>query len=135
LATISPCVQILRQLASEINSALGSRQGSKHGSPDLTEDIEELMGSLSHNGVYVLHPGRCLDEDDAGLADNVVTTGFNMLTFGSNSPLKQFNQTLATLQQRRRVKPLISPGSEQPEQEGNPFTIHDGELLCIPWSG
>ena len=64
LTTIAPCVQILvHHLASEINYALRSQQGSKDGSPDLTEDVEELMGSLSQNGIHVLHAGRRLDDE------------------------------------------------------------------------
>ncbi|KAJ7844211.1 hypothetical protein B0H14DRAFT_3139397 [Mycena olivaceomarginata] len=35
LALISPCVDILRQLATKINTDLGARQGSKHASPSL----------------------------------------------------------------------------------------------------
>lgn len=83
------------------------------------------MGSLSQNDVYVIHPGRCFDEDDTSLADDVVATGYNMLAFGSSSPLKRFNQVLATLQQRRRVKPLIGPGSEQQAPAGS-SRVHRG---------
>ncbi|KAI0071978.1 hypothetical protein K474DRAFT_1605970 [Panus rudis PR-1116 ss-1] len=35
LKTITPCIDFLRQLATQINQELGSRQGSKHSSPDL----------------------------------------------------------------------------------------------------
>jgi hypothetical protein len=51
---IAPCIQILHQLMSDINLALGSQQGQKHAKPDLTEDIDKLIGSLAHHGVYVV---------------------------------------------------------------------------------
>ena len=88
------------------------------------------MGSLSYNQVYVIQPGRRFDEDDTSLADDVVATGYNMLTFGSSSPLKQFNQSLITLQQRHQVRPLIGPGSEPPELASH-LVYDEGECSHI----
>jgi hypothetical protein len=44
---ISPCIEVLRRLASEVNGALGSKQGNRHATPDLTKDIKILMDSLN----------------------------------------------------------------------------------------
>jgi hypothetical protein len=41
-----------------------SWQSAKHGSSDLTNNINELMDSLSHNAIYVIKPGHCSDEED-----------------------------------------------------------------------
>ncbi|THH13425.1 hypothetical protein EUX98_g9728, partial [Antrodiella citrinella] len=46
LAKVSPCINILRRLATHINQDIGSRQGSKHHAPDLTVDICVLKESL-----------------------------------------------------------------------------------------
>ena len=89
------------------------------------DDIEELMGSLSHNEVYIVHPGRHFDDEDSSLANDVILTGLHMLTFGSNSPLKQFNQTIFTHQRRRQIRTLIGPRSGQEEP-----VIHGG--ACMP---
>jgi hypothetical protein len=115
--------------------ALGSRQGQKHAKPDLTDDIDELMGSLAHHDVYVVRNGRRFADDDTSIADDVVMTGYNLLTFGSSSPLRQFNCTLNTLQARRQVQPLIGPGSEHSEHPQNlpPFDIadnRDGQFIA-----
>ena len=55
---ISPCIDILRQLATQIHSDLGLRQGRKHSPLDLTRDIQELMRSLRENGIYAAEDGR-----------------------------------------------------------------------------
>ncbi|KAH7906597.1 hypothetical protein BJ138DRAFT_1162281 [Hygrophoropsis aurantiaca] len=111
LATIAPCVDILRQLATNINGALGSKQGNRHSAPDLTEDIDELMGSLSHHNVYKKELGRTFDDGELPTVD-VVETGFTSLSWGVNSPLNEYNNDFKTLQQRRRVKPLVGTGSQ-----------------------
>jgi hypothetical protein len=67
--------------------ALGSQQGQKHAKPDLTEDIDKLIGSLAHHGVYVVQNGRWFADDDTNIADDVVMTGYNLLIFGSSLPL------------------------------------------------
>ena len=53
LETIAPCVEILCRLATDIHALLGSKQSNHHATPDLTDDIDELMGSLAHHNVYV----------------------------------------------------------------------------------
>ncbi|KIJ59407.1 hypothetical protein HYDPIDRAFT_162408 [Hydnomerulius pinastri MD-312] len=111
LETIAPCVEILRNLAADINATLGAKQGNRHATPDLTEDIDELMGSLTHNKVYEIEHGRIFDEGDSPAVD-CIATGFTSLTWGISSPLREFNATFWTLQQRRRIRPLVGPGSD-----------------------
>ncbi|KAH7918344.1 hypothetical protein BV22DRAFT_1075903 [Leucogyrophana mollusca] len=127
LATIAPCVDILRQLATNISGALGSKQGNRHAAPDLTEDIDELMGSLSHHNVYKKELGRAFDDGDLPTAD-VVEAGFMALSWGMNSALNEYNNDFKTLQQRRRVTPLVPTGNQitapslplQPMSQTNP---------------
>ncbi|KAH8987151.1 hypothetical protein EDB92DRAFT_1784513, partial [Lactarius akahatsu] len=40
LATISPCIKVLQQLATEVNNTLGLKQGNRHASANLTKDIK-----------------------------------------------------------------------------------------------
>ncbi|KAI0054708.1 hypothetical protein BV25DRAFT_1903821 [Artomyces pyxidatus] len=107
LATISPCVEILRRLATEINASLGAKQGNRHAEADLTDDIDELMGSLAHHGVYREQLGRTFDSDDTPARD-VIASGLTALTWGNVNPLTEFNNTFATLQRRRRIPPLVN---------------------------
>ncbi|KAJ7901536.1 hypothetical protein B0H13DRAFT_2234103 [Mycena leptocephala] len=79
MSLISPCVDILRQLATKINVDLGARQGSKHATPDLEEDIDALMDSLTEHEVYVEKEGRVLDDDEKPAPD-VLSVGMAALT-------------------------------------------------------
>jgi hypothetical protein len=85
------------------------------------------MGSLAHHSVYAVQNGCQFADDDTSIADDVVMTGYNLLTFGSSPPLQQFNCTLNTLQACRQVNPLIGPGSERSEHPQNlpPLEIAD----------
>ncbi|KAF7372061.1 hypothetical protein MVEN_00064400 [Mycena venus] len=106
LALISPCVDILRQLATKINIDLGARQGSKHASPDLAEDITALMDSLGEHEVYIEKEGRVLDDDKKPVPD-VLAVGMAALTHGSSiTPLAEFNQQFEILRQRRQLTPV-----------------------------
>ncbi|KAJ7157684.1 hypothetical protein C8R43DRAFT_1096056 [Mycena crocata] len=106
LALISPCVDVLRQLATKINGDLGARQGSKHATPDLAADIDELMASLAEHEVYVEKEGRVLDDDEKPVPD-VLSVGLAALTHGSSTtPLEEFNQLFETLRQRRHLTPV-----------------------------
>ena len=49
---ISPCIDVLRKLATQIHDDLGSRQGTKHTSPDLERDLDILVRSLKEHNVY-----------------------------------------------------------------------------------
>ncbi|TFY80542.1 hypothetical protein EWM64_g3470 [Hericium alpestre] len=113
LHMISPCIQLLQDLATEVNSTLGTKQGNRHACLDLTEDIEELMGSLQHHKVYHEVLGCVFAPDDKPAA-NVVAEGFNALTWGSNSPLHQFNTTFRNLQSQRQIRPLVGSPISMP---------------------
>ncbi|KAA1476504.1 hypothetical protein DENSPDRAFT_785151 [Dentipellis sp. KUC8613] len=106
LATISPCVEVLRQLATHVNVTLGSAQGNRHAEADLTEDLDELLGHLDHNNVYREQPGRIFGEGDRPAPD-AIAAGRHALTWGANAPLKQFNSSFRKLQCRRRIQPLV----------------------------
>ncbi|KAJ6469072.1 hypothetical protein C8R47DRAFT_1151103 [Mycena vitilis] len=106
LAMISPCVDILRGLASRIHTDLGARQGAKHTIPNLDEDIAALMDSLDEHDVYTLQPGRVLDDDELPVPD-VVSVGMAALTHGASiTPLAEFNQQFDLLRERRRLTPV-----------------------------
>ncbi|OCH84146.1 hypothetical protein OBBRIDRAFT_808450 [Obba rivulosa] len=61
LEMISPCIDILRQLATQINGTLGSKQGSKHHAPELEKDILELYRSMREHNIYQVERGRTVD--------------------------------------------------------------------------
>ena len=82
LAMVSPCVDVLRNLANHINTDLGARQGKKHASPDTKKDIDILMASLSKLEVYVEKEGRTLDPDEMPVPD-AVSVGLAELAHGS----------------------------------------------------
>ncbi|KAJ6564025.1 hypothetical protein B0H19DRAFT_1067626 [Mycena capillaripes] len=96
LALVSPCVDILRQLATRMNVELGTQQGSKHATPDLAEDIAALMASLDEHDVYIEKEGRVLDDNEKPVPD-VISVGMAALTHGtSTTPLAEFNQQFDT---------------------------------------
>ncbi|KAJ7102520.1 hypothetical protein B0H15DRAFT_768975 [Mycena belliarum] len=106
LALVSPCIDILRQLATKINIDLGARQGSKHATPDLEEDIAALMDSLAEHEVYVEKQGRVLDDDEKSAPDTL-SVGMAALTHGSSTtPLNDFNEQFETLRRRRGLTPI-----------------------------
>lgn len=89
-----------------MHTVLGSRQGKKHCPADLRRDIDVLVANLTENQVYVEQPGRRVDADDPPAVD-VTTRGLELLTSGAKNPLREFNETFATLQRRSKVKPLL----------------------------
>ncbi|KAJ7853010.1 hypothetical protein B0H14DRAFT_2354547, partial [Mycena olivaceomarginata] len=106
LALVSPCVDILRQLATRMNVELGTRQGSKHATTDLANDIAALMASLNDHEVYVEKEGRVLDEtrSPSRMSSSV---GMAALTHGASiTPLAEFNQQFDILSERRRLTPV-----------------------------
>lgn len=112
----------MRQLASHVNSTLGSKQGNKHAEADLTDDIDELMGNLSHNKVYRVQLGRAFAADDAPRVPDVFSKGQDALIWGASSPLSAFNAKFDALKKRRGIRPLVptatnpitAPGSVPP---------------------
>jgi hypothetical protein len=106
LAFVSPCVDVLRRLATSINRDLGSRQGNKHTIPDLDNDIHCLMASLTEHEVYVMKDGRVLDDDEMPVPD-VLSAGAAALTHGTTSnPLQDFNTQFDQLRRRRQLLPV-----------------------------
>ncbi len=99
---ISPCIDILRRLATHINHDLGARQGSKHTSPDLQADIQELMDVLAEFGVYEKDLGRTI-ETDKPVIINAVSAGLTQLA----GPLADFNSQLRRLQNRCTMTPVV----------------------------
>ena len=99
---ITPCIDLLRRLASQIHIDLGSRQGIKHTSPDLDRDINELVESLAEQDVYTYQPGRFIDSDKP-VVPNAVAEGWNLLL----NPLNEFNNALRRLQARCRMTPVV----------------------------
>jgi hypothetical protein len=89
------------------------------------------MGSLAHHSIYTVQSGRQFADDDTSIADDIVMTGYNLLTVGSSSPLQQFNCTLKTLQAHHQVNPLIGPGSERPEHPQDLPPIADNSQSII----
>ncbi|KAI0074176.1 hypothetical protein K474DRAFT_1601943 [Panus rudis PR-1116 ss-1] len=108
LQMISPCIDTLRKLATQMNQELGSRQGTKHTTPDIWRDISELMKSLHEHSVYHLEPGRTIPGEKAEVP-NLFTVGLDAL----KKPLKDYNIAFQKLQARRRMKPLIGEPASQ----------------------
>ncbi|KAJ7487292.1 hypothetical protein B0H11DRAFT_2172828 [Mycena galericulata] len=106
LGLVSPCVEVLRRLATSINLDLGARQGNKHTIPDLTNDIQCLMASLAEHEVYIKKEGRVLDDDEMPAPD-VLSAGAASLTHGTTSnPLQDFNAQFDRLRRRRELIPV-----------------------------
>ncbi|KAJ7615159.1 hypothetical protein DFH06DRAFT_1013602 [Mycena polygramma] len=106
LALVSPCIDVLRKLATQINTDLGSRQGAKHTIPGLEDDIATLMDSLDEHEVYIEKEGRVLDDDEKPVPD-VLSVGMAALTHGASiTPLEEFNRQFNVLRERRRLTPI-----------------------------
>ncbi|KAF9556932.1 hypothetical protein CPC08DRAFT_776651 [Agrocybe pediades] len=116
LTLISPCVDMLRQLARNFHQMLGADQGTRHAPPQLSKDIESLMNSLSEHKVYEMQKGRTLDDDDPPVKD-IISVGFHSLTSGTKSPLNEYNEAFVKLQRRRRMNPVQRDSNSIPEQE------------------
>ncbi|KAI0725210.1 hypothetical protein C8Q72DRAFT_934282 [Fomitopsis betulina] len=104
LVMISPCVDVLRCLAASMNSTLGAQQGTKHTTPSLERDIAHLRASLQHFRVYVVIPGREIDDgSDNPVVPDSLTLGLQHL----GEPLKEFNTVFTKLQAHCRAPPLL----------------------------
>jgi hypothetical protein len=109
---VSPCVQILRNLATAMKNQLGTYQGTKHEPADLSRDIATLMASLKDHKVYQ-NLGRVLDNDDPPAID-VITSGLRQLTESSGNPLSQYNLAFKQLQRRCSQKPIVGGAPSKP---------------------
>ncbi|KAF4610292.1 hypothetical protein D9613_010674 [Agrocybe pediades] len=127
LKLISPCVDVLRELARNFHGMLGADQGTRHAEPQLAKDIESLMKYISEHDVYKIRKGRTLDDDEPPAKD-VITAGFHSLTMGAKNPLSEYNDAFARLQRRRRMKSVaemkknLNVNVEPPLQEQVPTT-------------
>ncbi len=106
LETISPCINVLRELATQMNSTLGSQQGTKHHAPDLSHDIKELMRSLRTHRVYQQEQGRAID--DGSEVSDILVDGLHGLV----GPLRDYNTAFDRLRVRRKVDPLVCENRE-----------------------
>ncbi|KAF9024004.1 hypothetical protein BDP27DRAFT_1547499 [Rhodocollybia butyracea] len=104
LGMITPCINVLRQLAKTINEILGYDQGLRHAAIDTSKDIASLMVCLNDRNVYQLTQGRKLDEDQS-VAD-VIAIGLEALTSGNHNPLHEYNEAFLQYQRRRRMCPV-----------------------------
>lgn len=77
--TITPCVEILHHLTTDVNISLGSRQGNHHASPDLTKDIQTLVSKLYEYHIYTEDLGHTLGEDGEP-ATNAISAGYDALS-------------------------------------------------------
>ncbi|KAH9839465.1 uncharacterized protein C8Q71DRAFT_821461 [Rhodofomes roseus] len=118
LAMISPCIDILRRLSTQMNASLGAKLGSKHTSPSIQKDITVLMSSLHHHRVYELHPGRAID-DDKPIVPDALTYGLELL----EGPLEDFNHTFTKLQARCRSTPLSTTTVVPAASSSEPQTV------------
>ncbi|ESK81501.1 hypothetical protein Moror_2183 [Moniliophthora roreri MCA 2997] len=91
LEMISPCVEVLRQLANKMKEELRHRsQGTQHSTPDLQKNIETLMKSLKEKHVYELVEGRKLNLEESPAAD-AMSDGLQQLTSSTSDPLAEYN--------------------------------------------
>ncbi|KAI0771548.1 hypothetical protein BD413DRAFT_604324 [Trametes elegans] len=93
LEEISLCIEVLQQLATQINAELGLHQGTKHHAPDLTNDIWELMRSLHLHGVYTVESDRP-GKGSVKPVPNVYSVGIHLLA----CPLADYNSMFCTMQ-------------------------------------
>lgn len=99
---VSPCIDVLRKLSSQMNATLGARLGTKHKSPSLDKDLVALQNSMQEHGVFKIENGRVLRDMKDPVVPNVITLGLNQLY----TPLQEYNRAFSQLQQRRREDPL-----------------------------
>ena len=118
---ISPCIDVLCRLSTQLNAALGAKQGTKHTSPSLERDIGILVCSLKQHRVYELQPGHIIEDDKAVVPDSY-TAGLEAL----KGPLADFNREFAKLQARCKSIPLVRgryPGTKSTEAATQPSTV------------
>ncbi|EPS92574.1 hypothetical protein FOMPIDRAFT_1056740 [Fomitopsis schrenkii] len=105
LVMISPCIDVLRRLASYMNPSLGALQGTKHAATSLDKDIRQLVSSLRSHRVYEFQPGRIIDDGTGQSA--VVRDSITHVLQQLAEPLKEFNTAFAKLQSRCDNTPLL----------------------------
>ena len=78
---VSPCIDVLCQLARTVNAEIGAHQGAKHSRSQMLKNIHALMCSLSDHEVYIYREGQVLDADEMPVPD-AISVGLAMLTHG-----------------------------------------------------
>lgn len=116
LETIPPCIDILRQLATQMHHTVGSHQGILHRAPDLKRDIVTLINSLEAHEVHTIKPGRKVDEDDEPAADAITEGVEALIAGGDGSHLAAFNTAFKVLQQRMAVPVVTGLPSDRQQQ-------------------
>ncbi|KAI0078045.1 hypothetical protein K474DRAFT_1674371 [Panus rudis PR-1116 ss-1] len=120
LEKISPCISILREIATQLNDTLGSRQGNKNQTPQVDNDIRELMKSLR------MHRGRTLDGKKAQVP-NVAANGVHQV----NGPLQSYNESFEPRQAVSRANTPVQDeegdavGSEYGSNEEEDGSLHE----------
>lgn len=102
LENISPCINVLCQLATSFNDALGSGNSNTHTSPDISNDLREIVKSLQTHCVYIPEEECKIDYDKAQVP-NIVLEGLQQLPV----PLQGYNDAFNRLKLRHQMKPLI----------------------------
>ena len=128
---VSPCVDVLRNLASRMNDDLGACQGKKHATPDLRKDIDILMASLAKLDVYVEKEGRILDPDEMPVPD-AISVGLADLAHGS--ALTDFNTQFECNRERRRLLPIsaLLEHLKKPESSATSLPLPTTPSTAIP---
>ncbi|PPQ87507.1 hypothetical protein CVT24_010731, partial [Panaeolus cyanescens] len=128
LATISPCVDALRHLATTMKRVLGTDIGSRHAPPDLSRDIRVLMESLKEHKVYEVEMGRKVDDDDIPVVDVIAEGMCSLLT---SSALSDFNKAFVSMQERRRMRPVCGGDKTGPDSSPLEGPLHEGTSLDV----
>jgi len=130
LAMVSPCVDVLRNLASRMNDDLGARQGKKHSSPNMKKDIDILMASLAKLEVYVEKEGRVLDPDEMPVPDAI---SVGLADLAHSSALTDFNTQFERNRERRRLLPISDLLKDLNKLDSSPQSpSHPTQSIDIP---
>ncbi|QRV80148.1 hypothetical protein RhiJN_08163 [Ceratobasidium sp. AG-Ba] len=89
LSEISPCITVLRELATQVNTTLAPRNSNHHTTPNLQADLEALTKSLEESKVHEYNPARRLAKTLR--ARDVLAAGLHSLQ-SYNSPIDKFNK-------------------------------------------
>ncbi|KAG9079710.1 hypothetical protein FRC06_007571, partial [Ceratobasidium sp. 370] len=89
LAEISPCISVLRELATQVNTSLAPRNSNRHTTPNLQADLDALTKSLVESKIHERDPTRHLDKTLQ--AKDALVLGLQSLG-AYNSPIDEFNR-------------------------------------------
>ncbi|QRW05896.1 hypothetical protein RhiLY_04895 [Ceratobasidium sp. AG-Ba] len=120
LGEISPCILVLRELATQVNTTLAPRNSNHHTTPNLQADLEALTKSLEESKVHEYDPTRHLEKTLQ--ARDVLASGLQSLQ-NYNSPIDIFNKNRFGAQ---NITPH-APRGQGGEDERNENTADDQE--------